>query len=307
MGRTPRAPESSGADEPRGVNRNELQSILRCPSCHTDLSLDLAVEDGARPTCQACGRTFSALKGVPILLREEREVAVAADDHISHDLPEAAKELLTNAPGLTLNVGGGATREVFSGCVEVEYALFAHTTVVADVHELPFVDQSFAAVVSMNAFEHFARPDEAAKELYRVLRPGGRFHVHTAFLQPLHEAPHHYFNATEYGVREWFGAFEIEDVSVSPNFSPNYTLAWLAHEILWWVNRDLGTDAQRLLASSRLGDWGRFWELATSDPSAVPGEIWEILRQLPDVTQARFAAGFEIRGHKQSTRPVDTA
>lgn len=305
MGQTSRGLESPGAIEPRGLAQEELQSILRCPSCHADRSVDLSAAGG--PTCRVCGHTFATVRGVPILLREDQAITVADDGHVSHDLPEDAKALLRSAPGLTLNIGGGATREVVQGCVEVEFSLFVHTTVVADVHELPFVDDTFSAVVSMNAFEHFSHPERAARELYRILRPGGEIYIHTAFLQPVHEAPHHYYNATEYGVREWFEGFDIDDVSVSANFAPNYMLAWLVCEILHWVRRDLGDDAHDLLSSTRLGDWEQFWQAVCADPSALPGEAWECLRRLPNSTQAKFAAGFEVRGRKPSTQPRSQA
>jgi SAM-dependent methyltransferase len=38
---------------------------------------------------------------------------------------------------------------------------------------LPFADESFDLIVSDNTFEHIARPEQVARELLRVLRPGG--------------------------------------------------------------------------------------------------------------------------------------
>lgn len=44
----------------------------------------------------------------------------------------------------------------------------------ADVHELPFEDGSFDAVVGNFLIMHLGRPDQAMAELVRVLAPGGR-------------------------------------------------------------------------------------------------------------------------------------
>jgi SAM-dependent methyltransferase len=44
----------------------------------------------------------------------------------------------------------------------------------ADVHELPFEDGSFHAVVGNFLIMHLGRPDQAMAELVRVLAPGGR-------------------------------------------------------------------------------------------------------------------------------------
>lgn len=44
----------------------------------------------------------------------------------------------------------------------------------ADVDKLPFANQSFEAVVSINAIEFAQNPLEAVQEIHRVLVPGGR-------------------------------------------------------------------------------------------------------------------------------------
>ena len=46
---------------------------------------------------------------------------------------------------------------------------------VGDAEELPFDDGAFDAVVSTCGIQFVARPEDAAAELARVLRPGGRF------------------------------------------------------------------------------------------------------------------------------------
>lgn len=46
-------------------------------------------------------------------------------------------------------------------------------TLIGGDEALPFADESFDLIVSDNTFEHIARPDAVARELLRVLRPGG--------------------------------------------------------------------------------------------------------------------------------------
>ena len=57
------------------------------------------------------------------------------------------------------------------------YALDLERTELVDVvgsgENIPFMDESFDLVIATTVFDYFPRPHEAAKEVFRVLRPGG--------------------------------------------------------------------------------------------------------------------------------------
>lgn len=57
----------------------------------------------------------------------------------------------------------------------------------ADAHNLPFVDASFDLYLSLAVYEHLASPLVAAREGFRVLRPGGVFFGTAAFVYGFHD------------------------------------------------------------------------------------------------------------------------
>jgi SAM-dependent methyltransferase len=57
----------------------------------------------------------------------------------------------------------------------------------ADAHNLPFVDASFDFYTSMAVYEHLVSPLQAALEAHRVLKPGGVFFGSAAFVYGFHD------------------------------------------------------------------------------------------------------------------------
>ncbi|MBV9065401.1 MAG: class I SAM-dependent methyltransferase [Methylobacteriaceae bacterium] len=66
--------------------------------------------------------------------------------------------------------------------------------VIADLHSLPVEwTNRFAAVVAISVFEHLERPWIAAREIARVLKPGGFCFIATHQTFPLHGYPSDFF------------------------------------------------------------------------------------------------------------------
>jgi SAM-dependent methyltransferase len=193
-----------------------------------------------------------------------------------------------------LNLSAGGSEEWFEHVIEAETAVFRNTDVIADAHALPFKDASFDAIVAMNAFEHYHSPHVVASELMRCLRPGGQVAIHTAFIQPLHEAPYHFFNCTEFGLRKWFSSFEIEEISVSPNFNPAFGLSWICFELEQYFSQSGDDAALARLRALTVQDLSRFWW----DAGIRNGNQFELFRILPQDVQKRFSAGFQLVARK---------
>lgn len=280
---------------PKTTEESKMDRIawcLRCPVCHSGLEMQ-----GTRLRCTGCADQVKILKGRPVFLPKDEEPSLMPDTHVSNQLPADVLDYLTWLDGWALNIGAGGTKEKFENCIEFEHAIFRNTDVVGDAHHLPFADDSFEAVITFNTFEHLMDPNRAASEVYRVLKPGGKLILRTAFLQPVHEAPHHYYNTTEYGLRNWFNQFDISELYVSDNFNPSYVFAWLASEMIRAVQKELGQQAAEKIASSSLGFWQSTWEKT----GFRDHELWNILRNLSDETQKRCSAGFHLEATKPQT------
>ncbi len=276
------------------VERTRLDVILpylRCPVTGQKLAYDatrthLVSIDG--------WRTWPIIEGRPVLAPDLDAPAVLPESHISNDLPDEALDLIRNTKGWVLNLSAGGSREKFAHVIEVEYAVFRHTDLIGDAHVLPFDDGLFDAIVVMNAFEHYRDPHKVAAEMLRVLKPGGRLLLRTAFLQPLHEPPWHFYNCTRFGLAEWMKGFETEQLHVSENFNPNHTLAWIASESESSLRRDVSEEAADAFRAATLGELVDIWR----DPSKRDARLWTDFQKLPQPAQDVIAAGFEFRGSK---------
>ena len=230
-------------------------------------------------------------QGVPIFVAEEVEIA---REHTSNPVGAEYEQILRQGNDFVLHIGAGGTAERYPNCIEFEHKIFRHTDVVGDAHHLPFRDATFDHVFAFNVFEHLRAPKNSAAEIFRVLKPGGSVAIHTAFLQPLHEEPNHFFNATEFGVREWFSDFEIERCEASKNFSPGAMLGYISANLLYFVSQsDASEEEQNSLADSTLRQWADFWARKTGPPKGL-----STLEGLPQHLQKRLAAGFELIAKK---------
>lgn len=107
--------------------------------------------------------------------------------------------------GRTLDIGGGARAsyhtllEVKGESESVNIDAEMKPTVVANINVgLPFATASFDNVISFNTLEHIRDDECALREMFRVLRPGGAFHLIVPFLYQIHGSPSDYHRHTIY-------------------------------------------------------------------------------------------------------------
>lgn len=87
---------------------------------------------------------------------------------------------------------------------------------IMSVDNMSFGNEIFDMVLMLEVLEHVENPFSASKELFRVLKKGGKLIVSTPFIFGIHEAPADYWRFTKYGLQNIFKFFkdlEIEERS----------------------------------------------------------------------------------------------
>lgn len=184
-----------------------------CPVCKTPLP---AIKDGV--SCKSCSFELKSIAGIPILRTIELDETI---DYYSNkqgrlntrnsakiNIPRVRKAF--ERGDFILELGAGIDVCDLPNLVKTDAFFYAPSLdYVVDAHSLPFENDTFDFVYSLAVFEHLHSPWVAAKEIYRVLKPGGKVYILTAFMQHMHGYPSHYFNMTTMGLKRIFSDFEI--------------------------------------------------------------------------------------------------
>lgn len=234
------------------VELDELLPRLRCPRSGQPL-----VRDGAALRSRDGAHAYAIVEGVPDLICAPERLAIDApwyepwDDLAalaldppaplaSPDLPYHLDAHLAAAAG-----GEGRSRWILEiGCgerlCEPYFAArgfhYVGTDVdrrgrgphlLADAHNLPIGDAAFDVYLSLAVYEHLLVPWIAAREAFRVLRPGGLFLGSAAFVYGFHDRAsfHHMTHAALLAVMRSAG-FEVE--RIWPDWSYPSSIAAMA-------------------------------------------------------------------------------
>jgi len=132
-----------------------------------------------------------------------------------------------------LVVGGGRQRSsldkilVGDGKIQVFYCdvdIRADIDVFCDAHDLPFVKESFDAVITTAVLEHVLYPELVAREITRVLKTGGVLYSELPFMQQVHEGAYDFTRYTFSGHRRLLNRFEEIDGGIVAG--PATALVW---------------------------------------------------------------------------------
>jgi SAM-dependent methyltransferase len=221
----------------RGETRAWVSDRLRCPSCGSDGNEFL--RDATRIVCGSCHALFDQGGARAIEMRTDRMRQTFSPDHgegVSsnpyEELAQALVDRTTGTGGWVLDCGAGSRPFRTPRVVNVEIEDYFSTDILAVGEALPFADDVFDAAVSLAVLEHVRDPFQCARELLRVVKPGGEIICSVPFLQPVHGFPSHFYNMTREGLMNLFADGDVVSCLTPPNGHPILALQWFLTEYL---------------------------------------------------------------------------
>lgn len=212
------------------------QHVFRCVTCEHDFGINHEGALDLRPRrAKRVDLTFEVprwgsgpadVPARPLERKPHPEVewsGLSIPRHLSAELlsyfPRASRD---DAVALDLGCGTGLHREVLERAGYHYLGIDATVRgapIHADAHALPLHDDSIDFVMSIAVFEHLSNPFLAAREVMRVLRPGGYFIGTVAFLEPFHSRS--YFHHSHLGITEVLrqAGFEVEHLGPNREWS----------------------------------------------------------------------------------------
>lgn len=294
-----------GVQESKEARLARLLPILICPRCSGGL-----ISRSSNFICRSCEVVYPLRSCVPILLpsgvNDASATIISEEDLVSrHPYSTSAMEIIAaHADGLVLDLGAGGKFDRYWNVVQVDIFRYPAVDVVASADRLPFADNSFDAVVSQAVFEHLQYPEWAAAEIRRVLKVGGIAKVDTAFLQPEHGYPYHFFNATETGLRHWFRDFDIKWSGVEPFQQPKWALHWFLGVYLDYVAPEHANVLRNLSVGNLVRLLQRHADGATSESDAP---VIAALDAIPERFVRVLAAGVSVKAINRPKEPFASA
>lgn len=159
------------------------------------------------------------------MLRRAAEAKVSLSKRLTrHRIDSFLARELRDVRGMVLDLGAGLRpfADLIPGTtIALDHRPRPEIDLIGDAHQLPFGDATVDAIVCTEVFEHLIDPPAAARELIRILKPGGRLILTTRFCFPLHDRPADFWRFTSYTLTR---LFEPLDPVVLPQHTAYQTL-----------------------------------------------------------------------------------
>jgi len=110
----------------------------------------------------------------------------------------------------------------------------SEVTFEADIQEMFIIpDGSYDTALCLQVLEHVPDPKKAAKEIFRILRPGGIAFITVPHLSRIHDEPNDFQRFTEYGLRVLLedAGFRIDEIRIRAGL-----FSFLGHQVSSVIN-----------------------------------------------------------------------
>lgn len=123
--------------------------------------------------------------------------------------------------GVVLEIGAGGNylkedfKSKYTDWLSLDYDLRSDSIDLrGDGQQLPFKNEMFDTIISIDVLEHVPNPEKFVSEMFRVIKPGGKVILSTPFFFYLHEEPFDFFRFSKYGLKTIFerNGFSVIDV-----------------------------------------------------------------------------------------------
>lgn len=135
-----------------------------------------------------------------------------------------SKSLPNNSLILDAGAGECVYKKFFSHCTykSIDLAVgedewnYKNLDYISPLHEMPIDDNMFDAILCTQVLEHLEWPRESVKEMYRVLKPGGKLYLTAPMSHSEHQVPYDFFRYTSYGLRSIFIHAGFKEIEINP-------------------------------------------------------------------------------------------
>jgi len=178
-------------------------------------------------------------------------------DNLDVVIGDFAKTLGSGSRVLDAGSANAPYAHHFKHCWYETADISGKVTYECDLCDIPIADNFFDAILSTQVLEHIQTPDKAVKELFRVLKPGGKLLLTVPFFYEEHLIPHDFFRFTQFGLKFLFekAGFHIDQYHWLEGYSCTtyYYLTTLLKELEKLPDEDaihgLRGDIERLQAA----------------------------------------------------------
>ncbi len=144
--------------------------------------------------------------------------------YVTKYVQEVASSLPANSKILDAGAGEGAYKKYFEHCEykAIDLAVgdskwnYANLDYIAPLDQMPIENCTFDAVLCTQVLEHLEWPRESVREMFRVIKPGGRLFITVPMAQSEHQIPYDFFRYTSFGLQSICKDAGFSQVIVTP-------------------------------------------------------------------------------------------